>query len=64
MPPLTFWVMYENDMKQAFGKVWAATASPREALAEVQSRLQAEFERRRERWDRVAAVLQEGWNKQ
>ena len=64
VPPLTFWVMYENDMKQAFGKVWTGAASPREALADVQSRLQAEFERRRARWDRVAAALQEGWNKQ
>jgi ABC-type glycerol-3-phosphate transport system substrate-binding protein len=64
VPPLTFWAMYENDMKQAFGKIWTGAAQPREALGEVQTRLQAEFERRAHRWDRVSGVLQAGWNKQ
>jgi ABC-type glycerol-3-phosphate transport system substrate-binding protein len=64
VPPLTFWAMYENDMKQAFGKVWTGAVQPREALDEVQTRLEAEFERRAHRWDRVSGVLQAGWNQQ
>lgn len=62
LPHLTMWTVYENDMKQAFGKVWTGRASPREALGEVQAHLQAQFEHRQRRWDRVSEKLQEIWS--
>lgn len=62
LPHLTMWTVYENDMKQAFGKVWTGRASPREALGEVQAHLQSQFEHRQRRWERVSEKLQEIWN--
>lgn len=62
VPPFTLWAMMENDMKQAFGKVWSGTATPEQVLRDVQNHLQAELEKNQQRWSRLAGILQKQWS--
>ncbi|MCX6935146.1 MAG: ABC transporter substrate-binding protein [Verrucomicrobia bacterium] len=64
VPPITIWALYENDMKQAFGKVWTGATTPVAALHEVQVHLEQEFTQRQRRWDRLADVLQQKWREE
>ena len=62
-PQLTTWNIYNNEMGQAFDRVWAGRATPREALGAVQWREQRAFDRRRERWERLAPERLAEWSK-
>jgi maltose-binding protein MalE len=63
VPRMTTWNEYENDMRNAFGRVWAGKTSAAAALNDVQQREQAIFDRRMARWDRSATKLLAEWNR-
>ena len=64
VPQLTTWPIYSNDMTQAFDRIWAGEASAREALTEVQQHEQQAFNRRRERWQRLASQRLAQWSRE
>ncbi len=64
IPRITTWTEYSSEMRNAIGRIWSGKATAEEALAQVQARQQKSFDRRLERWDRLAPTLTELWNKQ
>ena len=64
IPQLTTWTVYSNDMDQAFDRIWSGESTAREALDEVQRHEQRTFDRRQERWDRLAAERLAEWSRQ
>lgn len=62
LPQTTIWNQYQNDMGNAVSWIWAGKATAEEALHDVQTREQPLLDRRRERWDRVAAKLMAEWD--
>ncbi len=51
-------------MKQAFGRVWDGSTDPKAALDDVQQHSEDVFEKRQERWDRVAGKVNAQWQKE
>lgn len=61
LPRMTTWNEYNDDLADAVTRIWAGSLSVTEALAGVQSREQARYNRRLERWDRDAKKLTAEW---
>jgi ABC-type glycerol-3-phosphate transport system substrate-binding protein len=63
VPRMTTWNEYENDMRNAFSRIWAGKVPAAQALQDVQRREQETLDRRMARWDRSAAKLLAEWNR-
>jgi ABC-type glycerol-3-phosphate transport system substrate-binding protein len=63
VPRMTTWNEYENDMRNAFSRIWAGQSSAAEALHDVQQREQANLDRRMARCDRSSFKLMTEWNR-
>ena len=63
VPRLTTWTEYNNDMRNAVGRIWSGKASAVQALNGVQEREQEILTRRLTRWDRMEPKLAVEWNK-
>ncbi len=61
VPRITTWNEYSADLADAAGRVLTGSADPDEALANVQKREQAHYDRARERWDRNVKTLTALW---
>ena len=61
MPAITTWAEYNDALTDASGRVLAGSADAETALATVQHREQAHYDRARERWDRNAKNLTAQW---
>lgn len=64
VPRLTIWTEYQNNLNNAVGRVWTLKATPREALDDVQQRMQKVFARKEARWKRVEAERLKEWSHQ
>ena len=49
MPRMSIWPEYRKEMENAFQRVWLLQATPKQALADVQARMQPAWERARAR---------------
>lgn len=61
-PRLTTWSEYNNDMKNAVGRIWSGKATAIDALNDVQRRQQKVYDQRLARWNRLAPELTKKWN--
>ncbi len=52
-PPITVWHQYNNEINEAFSRVWLGEASPRDALADTKRVMQKEWDRELERQAKV-----------
>jgi len=55
---------YNNDMRNAVGKIWAGKQSAADALNEVQQDQQKTLDKREVRWSRLAEKLTEEWSRE
>ncbi len=62
VPRLSAWGEYNDEMSVAANKVITLVATPQEALAEVQSRMQWRFDRIVRRWDAVKDERLKEWS--
>ncbi len=63
-PQLSMLSQYNAEMINGISRIIAQTATPEEVLADIQNRLQPIFEKREERWKRIAPALKNEWSKQ
>ena len=61
-PHLSIWNEYNDELQAAVDRVMALQASPQEALAEVQQRMQLKFDRVCYRWDIVKDARIKKWS--
>ena len=62
LPRITTWNEYNDDLTDAFTRIWAGSATVEQALLVVQNREQANYNRRLERWNRDARKLTAEWS--
>ena len=62
VPRLTVWAEYNDEMSVAANKVVTLVATPKDALDEVQTRIQWRFDRVARRWDAVKDERMKEWN--
>lgn len=60
-PRLTMWNEYDEELRNAYDRVFLGLAPPEEALEETQRRVQWKFDRMLRRWDWVGAKRLEEW---
>jgi ABC-type glycerol-3-phosphate transport system substrate-binding protein len=61
-PRLPIWGEYNDEMNAAIDRIMALTATPQQALAVVESRLQWKMDRVMQRWDAVKAGRLKEWS--
>lgn len=63
VPRVSMWAEYRDEMQVAIDRVLANSASPEEALADVQKRVSWKFDRIMRRWDKVSEQRLAEWSR-